>query len=168
MFNEENGINRSEEESQIGEDEISNLNVRLYLKDKINISNQAWHEFSMNSKEPPCLNKLIKHMNNINSNWDLKPTPGDAEGIQISFSKSIEEQIKRLKGTGTLKLGERVRIKVSGDGTNIGKRLGVINITYTILNEKNVATSENANYLLGVIKGKENYETLSASLSDLI
>ena len=62
-----------------------------------------------------------------------------------------------------------VRVKISGDGTNIGKRLSVINITYTILNEKNLAMSEKGNYLLAVIRAKESYKTLlQISLSDLI
>ena len=77
-------------------------------------------------------------MNKLNSKWDLKPTPRDTEGIQISFRKSISEQIKWLRGSGTLKPGDMVKIKVS-DGTNIGKRLSVINITYTILNDKQQA-----------------------------
>ena len=62
-----------------------------------------------------------------------------------------------------------VRVKISGDGTNIGKRLSVIDITYTILNEKNLAMSEKGNYLLAVIRAKESYKTLlQISLSDLI
>ena len=114
------------------------------------------------------MSKLLKHMNNVNSKWSLQPIPGDAEGVQISFTKSISEHIEQLSSMGIIKPGEMVRVKISGDGTNIGKRLSVINITYTILNEKQLAMSEKGNYLLAVIKASESYETLSTSLSDLI
>ena len=67
------------------------------------------------------MNKLIKHMSKLNTKWNLKPTPGDTEGIQISFEKSLSEQIERLKNTGELNPGDIIKIKVSGDGTNVGK-----------------------------------------------
>lgn len=167
-FTGDNDLDCNPSEREISEDELNDLNMWLYLKDKFNMSNEAWHELSMKSEEPPCLTRIIKHMNKLNNNWNLKPTPGDAEGIQMSFQESISEHIKRLRTTGALKPGEVIQVKLSGDGTKIGKRLNVINITYTIINEKNRAMSEKGNYLLAVIKAKESYETLSQSLSDII
>ena len=41
--------------------------------------------------------------------------------------------------TGTLKDRDTIKVKMNGDGTNIGKRLTVVNFGYTILNEKKVA-----------------------------
>ena len=61
-----------------------------------------------------------------------------------------------------------MKIKISGDGTKVGKRINIVNITYTILNEKNRAMSEKGNYLLAVIKTKESYDTLAESLSNII
>ena len=48
----------------------------------------------------------------------------------------------RLQQNGEINDGETIRIKLSGDGTNIGKRLTVINFTFTLLNEKEVAMGE--------------------------
>ena len=61
-----------------------------------------------------------------------------------------------------------IKIKVSGDGRNVGEKLSVINTTYTILNEKQLAMSEKGNYLIAVLKEKENYDVLQAGLLDLI
>ena len=58
-------------------------------------------------------------------------------------------------------------MKLSGDGMQIGKRLKIVNFTYTILNEKDVAMSEKGNYILTIIKTTESYENLQESLSDL-
>lgn len=65
-------------------------------------------------------------------------------------------------------LGEDViRVKISGDGTCIGKRLKLVNITFTILHEKEAAMSEKDNYVLAILKTTESYDNLKESLSDL-
>ena len=59
------------------------------------------------------------------------------------------------------------KVKISGDGTNIGKRLQLENVTYTILTEKDVAMNEKGKYFLAMIKTTENYDNLKESLADL-
>ena len=61
-----------------------------------------------------------------------------------------------------------IKIKVSGDGTRAGKRLQLLNVTYTIINEEKIAMSEKGNYIVAVIKTKDDYEGIRESLSDLI
>lgn len=60
-----------------------------------------------------------------------------------------------------------IRVKISGDGTCFGKRLKLVNITFTILNEKEAAMSEKDNYVLAILKTTESYDNLKESLSDL-
>lgn len=103
----------------------------------------------------------------MNSKWNLKQTPGDAEGVQLGFAESLQEHIVRLQQTGGIKDGETIKIKLSGDGTNIGKRLTVVNFTFAILNEKELAMGEKGNYVLAVIKTTETYDNLRESLADL-
>ena len=168
FFFEENDAPSSQgsgEELKADDEQVNELNMWLYIKDKFSISNEAWHELAMKADN---LYKLIKHAKDLNSKWDLKDTPGTADGVQISFKDSLLENIQRLRVSGLLENGKTIKIKISGDGTNIGKRLSVVNITYTILNEDKVAMSEKGNYLLAVIKAKESYETLAESLKDLI
>ena len=103
----------------------------------------------------PNTYSIKKRINELNSKWNLKPTPGDAEGVQLGFTKTLQEHIVRLQQTGEIKNGETIKIKLSGDGTNIGKRLTVVNFTFTILNEKEVAMGEKGNYVLAVIKTRD-------------
>ena len=44
---------------------------------------------------------------------------------------------------------------ISGDGTNIGKKLHVINITFNMLNEGGNAMSADRNHLIAVIRDSE-------------
>ena len=94
------------------------------------------------------------------------PTPGDADGVQIKLEDSLKEQIGRLKKQGALN-SEKLKIKVSGDGTNIGKKLHVLNVTYTIINEENIAMSEKGNYVLAIINTKEDHNCIRESLQNL-
>ena len=115
----------------------------------------------------PTKYKICKHLDKLNASWNLKSTPGEAEGIQISFRESLEEQIRRLQKNGVLHKVTTGKVKISGDGTNIGKRLQLENVTYTILTEKDVAMNEKGKYFLAMIKTTENYDNLKESLADL-
>ena len=139
----------------------------LYLKDKFSISNEAWHEIAIKANGLPNTHSIKKRINELNSKWNLKPTPGDAEGVQLGFAESLQEHIVRLQKNGEINDGETIKIKLSGDGTNIGKQLTVVKFTFTILNEKDVAMAEKGNYVLAVIKTTETYHNLRDSLADL-
>ena len=110
----------------------------------------------------PKLSQITKRINELNTSWNLICTPGEAEGVQVKFEDSLRKQLTRLD------LKENtIKVKLSGDGTQIGKRLKIVNFTYTILNEKDLAMGEKRNYILAIIKTTESYENLRESLSDL-
>ena len=110
----------------------------------------------------PKLAQITKHINELNESWKLSCTPREAEGVQVKFEDSLGKQLTRLD----LK-EDTVKVKLSGDETQIGKRLKIVNFTYTILNENDVAMGEKGNYILAIIKTTEGYENLQESLSDL-
>ena len=155
------------EPKELTDNDIDDINMWVYLKDKFNISNEAWHELAIKCKDMPTKYKVCKHLDKLNSNWNLKKTLGEAEGIQISLRDSLEEQIQRLQKNEVLDEATTIKVKISGDGTNIGKRLQLENVTYTILNEKDAAMNEKRNYVLAIINTTENYDNLKESLADL-
>ena len=147
-------------EKEMTDKKLDDLNMWMYLKDKFNTSIEAWREFSV--KDMPKLSQITKRINELNTSWNLICTPGEAEGVQVKFEDSLRKQLTRLD------LKENtIKVKLSGDGTQIGKRLKIVNFTYTILNEKDLAMGEKGNYILAIIKTTESYENLQESLSDL-
>ena len=56
---------------------------------------------------------------------------------------------------------------MSGDGTWIRKRLHVLNITFTVLDEGVLAYSSDGNHPLALLKEPEKYESLQRGLEDL-
>lgn len=61
-----------------------------------------------------------------------------------------------------------IKVKISGDGINIGKRLKLENVIYIILNEKDVVMNEKGNYVFVIIKIIENYDNFKESFVDFI
>ena len=59
-------------------------------------------------------------------------------------------------------------MKLTGDGTRIGKRLNLVNFGFTILDEEEVAYSAAGNHCIAIIKEHEKYELLKPALQDII
>ena len=58
-------------------------------------------------------------------------------------------------------------MKLTGDGTNIGKRLHVVNFGFTFLDEGETAYSASGNHCLAIIKEPEDYDSMSNALKDI-
>lgn len=63
---------------------------------------------------------------------------------------------------------KKVRVKLTGDGTNIGKRLHVVNFGFTILDEGEAAYSAAGNHCVAIFKEPESYEALKSALYDIV
>ena len=107
----------------------------LYLKEKFNIYNRAWQELSFIYKYLPLTYCLKKRIEALNSHWNIKAAPGVSEGVQLSLKESLYEQVERLSKEGKLDDGQVLKVKVSGDGTRVGKHLQILNVAFTIINE---------------------------------
>ena len=90
-----------------------------------------------NQLDVPFLYSLKSRIDFLNKKWNILPTPGPATGAQMKISDSLHDQLKRLHETG-VNLDDNIKIKVSGDGTRVGKMLQLFNVTYTIINEEKV------------------------------
>ena len=165
LLDEESELQLTDEQEQVTDQDIDNINLLLYIKERFNISDLAWHELSVKLKEMPNLFSLKKRTEALNGKWNIAETPGEHEGVQIKFADSLKAQVERLQKEGFN--DTTIKVKLSGDGTCIGKRLNVVNFTYTILNEGNIAMTESGNYVLAIIKTKENYDSIRVSLGDL-
>ena len=63
---------------------------------------------------------------------------------------------------------KRVRVKLTGDGANIGKHLHVVNFAFTILDEGDLAYSAAGNHCIAIFKETEDYDSLKRCLHDII
>ena len=162
---ESDNVPRPEEDANL----LDHINLLLYTKDRFGISNQAYHELSMVCKEMPRSYKIKERIQEINKKWNLFKTPGDSIGVQQSIKCRLETRLKVLIENGQMNHSphNKLRVKLSGDGTNVGKHLHVINVTVTILEEGSQAMSAEGNHLIAVIKVPEKYDHLFVALGDI-
>ena len=101
--------------------------------------------------------------------WNIFPTPVGTVGVQQKLEDNLKVRLSKLSVENqSLKEAGKVRIKISGDGTSLGKRLHVVNVTFTLLDEGQLAQSERGNHLLAVLKVPEHYDDIALGLSDLL
>ena len=61
-----------------------------------------------------------------------------------------------------------MRVKLTGDGTNIGKHLHVVNFAFTILEEGDKAYGPSGNHCIAIFKDSENYGAMKVCLADIV
>ena len=137
LLDDDSELELTGEQEKLDDQDIENINLMLYIKERFNISDMAWHELSMKLKEMPNVYSIKKRIKSLNGMWNITETPGEVEGVQIKFTDSLKTQIQRLQKEGFD--DTTIKVKLSGDGTCLGKRLNVVNFTYTILNEGKTA-----------------------------
>ena len=114
----------------------------------------------------PSYYTLNNHLKSLNKQWVVYPTPGCADGVRIEFKESLLMQVEHLS-RDRLNSGNILKIKHTVDGKRIFKHLQLLNISYCIINERQIAAMEKGNNVLAIIKTKDNYEGIKDSLKDL-
>lgn len=61
-----------------------------------------------------------------------------------------------------------IRVKLTGDGTQIARGLNVVNFAFTICEEGQLSCSAKGNHTVAILKVSENYDDLAAGLKDII
>ena len=141
--------------------------LALYVKDRFGLSDTAYHELAMICEQLPRLSKLKKLAKNLNSQWEIKPCPENS-GIQQSLKLRLITRIQHLLKGEKISVGEKLQVKLSGDGTKVCRKLNLINFTFTLLNEGALAMSPSGNHTIAIINGSEKYEHLETALRDVI
>ena len=137
----------------------------LYVKDKFSLSDTAYRELSQLTSSLPRLHSLKQLSKTLNSEFHLSPAPNGVVGIQQSLKSRL---FLCLKNYGGLSEGDVVQVKLTGDGTNIGRSFHVVNVAFVLLNDLSSVSSPNGNHSLGIFKVSEDYDSLHTSLSDIL
>lgn len=80
---------------QMSDEDADMISMMLYVKDKYNISGSAYHEMASLCKEIPRHNKL-KQIAELNSKWNLKPTPAGTIGVQQPITEHLINCLQHL------------------------------------------------------------------------
>ena len=158
--------------NDVDKDTLDMVDMMLYIKDWYNVSDGAYHELAKVCREMPRQYRLRERITNLNKLWKICPTPNNTQGVRQSLKDRLEIRISHLlKSSGDpnspFMQEKLIRVKLSEDGTKIGKRLHVVAFTFTLL-EEDQATSAARNHILAVFKQPESYEYLKLALADIV
>jgi hypothetical protein len=144
----------------------------LFFKDKYLVSDFVYRALQTNiSSDLPPLNSIIRYRNYLNNLFEFKYFEN---GIFVNIQDKIKTVVKSfiLKNLNFEEVDlSAIKIKLSADGTQIGRFIKIINITFTIINDTKKAKTASGNYTLGIIycrNNDESYETLKLFFPYLI
>ena len=136
----------------------------LYVKDQFTLSDVAYREITQLTPSLPSLLKVKALAQDLNSSFEIVPSPNGFIGVQQSFKTRLLYRVQQLE----LNPGDVIKVKLTGDGTNIAKHLHVVNFAFTLLNEGPLASSPCGNHSLAILQVPEDYDSLVGALSDIV
>lgn len=144
------------------------LEMVFYVKKRFGLSNAAYHDLSMVCRGLPRSWKMKDFVQCLNSLWEIKPCP-EGTGMQQTLNPDrLTEHVHHLLNTKKKKnAGDKLRVKLSGDGTRICRKLNLVNFMFTFLIEDGIAISSRGNHTIAIINVSEDYDKLSIALRDI-
>ena len=81
---------------ELGEQEADLVSMMLHVKDKYNISGSAYHELASLCREMPRHYRLKQRIAELNSKWNIVPTPEGTVGVQQRLQERLTACLERL------------------------------------------------------------------------
>ena len=155
LTNEQTGdivsVNTSEQIAMVKQilpdDPSSSSNIidqTLYVKEKFNVFNEAYHEMARVNPEMPRLNKLLKKANTLNAKSTIKAVPGKLQGTQQSIKGCLERRLAKLQRVNpSICTNREVWVKITGDGTAVSRSIHLVVIAFVIVHNETISNSPN-------------------------
>lgn len=140
----------------------------LYIKDRFNVSYQAYHELAMVNKVLPRSSALTKRARELDAESIIRPTPGKYIGVLQSLKEHLKKRIENLvQANPSIAENANIRVKITGDGTCISQSMHAIVIAFMVIEEGEIPNSPRGNHTIALLNAGEDYNILSESLEDI-
>ena len=142
------------------------LDEIVYILDYHNVAIRGYHSLARKNKFLYRACQVKNRRQELNSMIDIKQVDGKYIGAYTSVRESIIRLIRKQVDEGNI-VKDKVRVKLSGDGTRITCKQSFVNVAITFPDHKD-AMSEHGNHLIAIIKCPEKNDALKAAIHDLI
>ena len=150
------------------ENKDSVIEQTLYVKERFNVSDKAYHELSMVNPSLPCWSALHKVSKQIDSKCHIYTIPGPILGIQQSLKERLQLRLQQLvKKNPGIKDDTCIRVKITGDGTQVSRSMHILVIAFTIIDGTENPNSPVGNHVIALLNAQEKYEYLSEALKGI-
>ena len=146
-----------------------NLEQLLFLLDKFCVSDDLYHELTIQYNDLPRSYLIKQKRSDLNKLFHIERTPGNYPGAQISFKDTLQEHIRGyLKSNPNHPLEEPIKVKISGDGAKMSRTTNFMILSFSLLQTGENVMSSKGNRTLCIVNGPEKYETLKSSMGSVI
>ena len=83
-------------EDEVNEDDVDMTDMTLYVKDWYNVSHDAYHELAKLCNEMARQYEIKRRISELNSRWNIRPTPNDTHGVQQSLKDCMQIRLEHL------------------------------------------------------------------------
>ncbi|KAJ7365765.1 hypothetical protein OS493_002482 [Desmophyllum pertusum] len=136
--------------------------------DKFGVGDEFVHELSMAVEDFPIKSYLIKQCRSeLNKQVQITTTPGLAPGAQHSFKELLADKVREMKNEATLKSGENIKVKLSGDGARMSRMTNFILMSFSILQQVDEVLASKGNHTIAVVNGSESRQSIEESFADV-
>jgi len=139
------------------------------VKDNSFISDHVYNKFRNNlglENILPTTSSIRKLRNLQNSEQNVKI---NNYGVYIDIkAKLIKEISQKLEANQLSIIDNKIKIKFSGDGAQVSKKLTIFNFSFAIISDKNNCKSSHGHHIVGIFEITETYENLQKSLEQII
>ena len=84
------------EGESVGEEQLDVISIMVYVKDRYNVSGSAYHEMAKLCRQMPRHYKLQQRISELNTLWNIKPTPNGVCGVQQSLKDRLVVRLSHL------------------------------------------------------------------------
>jgi hypothetical protein len=139
----------------------------LYLKDSTNLSDYAYDVTRKRvAQDWPSLHSIKSFRKEMNEQLE-EQIKSNSKGYFVDIEKTIKTKIREYH-----EKYERERstfsIKLSADSTNIGKKLKVLNVTLTLVDDVNTCMSQHGHQIIGMFNvSNEDYEEVKLCVKEI-
>ena len=162
-----NNEEQSREFEAIPDQEKANVERILFLLDKFCVGDCFYHELTMVIDGLPKSCLVKQRRDQLNKIYQVTPTPGVADGAQMSFNDLLTERIRDHLASNPDVHERTMKIKISGDGARMTRNSSFILLSFALLQAADDVMAAKGNHTIAVVKGKEDYTTLQASFADI-
>ena len=147
------------------EEEKSRVEKVLFLLDKFCVGDYFYHDLTMVVDGLPKSYLVKQRRSELNDICHISPTPGEAEGAQVSFSELLKERIQDYVANHPNV--DNIEVKISGDGARMTRNSSFILLSFALLHSGDDVMAAKGNHTIAVVRGKEDYNTLNESFGDV-
>jgi hypothetical protein len=150
-------------------DYLASIKKCLYIKDKTSLSEQKYEVFrrELNLQEKLSPLSQIKKIRKLFKSEIIIKHIGKGVFIDMKhtiISNFIFYQNKLIHGNDNI-----IHLRLSVDGTNVGKTIKLLNMTFGLINEGLKTTTASGQYSLGISEiENENYEAIEPWFTEII